>query len=318
MNLSFNGIPSFRSLLSSMMPSLLLSLVVSVIVTAIVVHNSSGRISRNRYWKFQILMFLGFCLYGPVFWVAFFITVRFFFHSISIALIMLLLLCYIIGYIIFVYKYMQLQVRRYQDMGYSGWYLMLQYIPLLNIYLIILRFIKKRTSLINEFDESIDYLHILKKMGLYPKMTFIVMEGVDFYINNVKFECKKNNGHTQYEVSAITLEDDKMLNEYCRKNLKQTENASGYMNSYKISFLDEGNLLEKIKKDLNALIIKEGFVLGNGMEFLVRDNYGLYEIVYENAFADKIKSYSEFETLGDYSCQTLNKDQLRNLLLEAV
>lgn len=318
MNLSFNGIPSFRSLLSSMMPSLLLSLVVSVIVTAIVVHNSSGRISRNRYWKFQILMFLGLRVYGSVFGVAFYIALRFIVtYYFSVAFGILSLLCYLIGYIVFEYKYMQLQVRRYQDMDYSGWYLMLQYIPLLNIYLIILRFIKKRTSLINEFDESIDYLRILKKTGLYPKMSFIVMEGMDFYINNIKFECRKNNGHTQYEVSEMTLEEDKMLNEYCRKNLKQTENASGYMNSYKISFLDEGNLLEKIKKDFNALIIKEGFVLGNETEFMVRDNYGLYEIIYENAFANKISSYSEVETLGDYSCQTLNKDQLRKLLLES-
>lgn len=311
MNLSFNRIISNRSVLS-----LIISLVVYAIVTAIVVNNSSGRISRNRYWKIEILMIIGNCLYLLGIH-AFILACRFFIFYVSIGVLILFLLSFIIGYIVFVYKYMQLQVRRYQDMGYSGWYLMLQYIPLLNIYLIILRFIKKRTSLINEFDESIDYLRILKKTGLYPKMSFIVMEGMDFYINNIKFECRKNNGHTQYEVSEMTLEEDKMLNEYCRKNLKQTENASGYMNSYKISFLDEGNLLEKIKKDLNALIIKEGFVLGNETEFMVRDNYGLYEIIYENAFANKISSYSEVETLGDYSCQTLNKDQLRKLLLES-
>ena len=62
------------------------------------------------------------------------------------------------------------------------------------------------------------------------------------------------------------------------------------------------------------MIIKQVFVLGNGFEFMIRDNYGLYEIVYENAFADKIKSYSDVETLGDYSCQTLNKEQLHNFL----
>lgn len=153
MNLSFNGIPSLRSLLQSLMPSLIASLVVSVIVTAIVVHNSSGRISRNRYWKFQILMFLGLRVYGSVFGVAFYIALRFIVtYYFSVAFGILSLLCYLIGYIVFEYKYMQLQVRRYQDMDYSGWYLMLQYIPLLNIYLIILRFIKKRTSLINEFD----------------------------------------------------------------------------------------------------------------------------------------------------------------------
>lgn len=146
------------------------------------------------------------------------------------------------------------------------------------------------------------------------KNCFIETEGINFFVNGVKFEYKKNNNHIQYEVSTLSLEEDKTLDEYCRKNLKQTQSSPGYMNKYRISFLDEENLLEKIKHDLHGIVLNNGYITINGAEFFIRKNCGLYEVVYDRKNSFRIKLYSDVEEIDDYCCQSLNKMQLIDLL----
>ncbi|WP_191013769.1 hypothetical protein [Treponema zioleckii] len=164
--------------------------------------------------------------------------------------------------------------------------------------------------MINEFDENIDFLKFLKKNRLYPEKSFIALNGMDFFVNGVKFEYRKYNNQIQYEVSKMNLEENKLVEDYCKNNLKQVENAPSYAENYKISFLDEGNLLEKIRDDLHAIVAKDGFAIINGAEIFIRKNYGLYDIVYEKKFAPKIKVFSDVEDDGSYCCQTLSREEL--------
>ena len=281
----------------------IISIIISLIVTAIVIHNTHGRISRNRYWKIEIAMLAGFIFY----W-AFAVIMLFVFHfSLFWGL-------GFIGSVIFIYKYWQLQILRFHDLNYSGWYCLFGHVPIVGLYFLYIRFSKKRTALINEFDESIDYLSFLRKNSLYPEISFLSTDGVDFFVNGIKFEYRKYNNHVQYEVSKISLEENKLLEEYCKKNFKQTENAPSYAEKYKISFLDEGSLLENIKRDLHAMVYKDGFVLINGAEVFIRKNYDLYDIVYKREFSPQIKLYSAIEDDGEYCCQTLTKQELVNLI----
>lgn len=281
----------------------IISIVISLIVTAIVINNTHGRISRNRYWKIEICMLAGFICYWAFATIMLFVFHFPLFWGIGT-----------IGSFVFIYKYLQLQILRFHDLNYSGWYCLLGYIPIVGLYFLYLRFAKKRTALLNEFDEGIDYFNFLRKSSLYLNISLVTTNGMDFFVNGIKFEYRKYNNHVLYEVSRMSLEENKILNEYCMKNLKQTENAPSYAEKYKISFLDEGNFLEKIQKDLNAIVDTDGFLLINGAKIFIRKNYGLYDIVYRKEFSPKVKLLSTIEDDDEYCCQSVTKQDLVQLI----
>lgn len=296
----------------------IISISVYLLVTAIVIHSTHGRISRERYWKIEIIMIGGFASY----WFFTIFILSFFLHNFSHTTFFYLMhvlqtLLFVIGFIgsfIFMYKYWQLQILRLHDLNKSGWYCLLDFIPFYNIYDFFVMNIKKRSIMLNEFDETIDYFSFFEKNKLLQDKKLITKDGVDFYVNGIKFEYKNFNGHVQYEVSKMSLENDKTLEEYCMKNLQQTENAPGYAGEYRISFLDEGNLFEKLKNDLHGIVIDDGFITINEVPFFVRENYLQYEIVYKTKDSSRIKNFSQVEELQDYSCQSLTKAQLLSLI----
>lgn len=297
---------------------LIISIAISLLVTAMVIHSTHGRISRERYWKIEIIMIGGFAFYWffTFFILAFFLknfSHSSFFYSLHV-LHTLLFVTGIIGSFIFMYKYWQLQILRLHDLNKSGWYCLLDFIPFYNIYDFFVMNIKKRSIMLNEFDETIDYFSFFEKNKLLQNKKLITKDGVDFYVNGIKFEYKNFNDHVQYEVSKMSLENDKTLEEYCMKNLQQTENAPGYAGEYRISFLDEGNLFEKLKNDLHGIVIDDGFITINEVPFFVRENYLQYEIVYKTKDSSRIKNFSQVEELQDYSCQSLTKAQLLSLI----
>ena len=296
----------------------IISISVYLLVTALVIHSTHGRISRKRYWKIEATMVVGFVSYWffTFFILAFFLK-NFSHSSFFYSLHVLHTLLFIIGFFgsfIFMYKYWQLQILRLHDLNKSGWYCLLDFIPFYNIYDFFVMNIKKRSIMLNEFDETIDYFSFFEKNKLLKDKKLITRDGVDFYISGIKFEYKNFNGHVQYEVSKMSLENDKALEEYCMKNLQQTENAPGYAGEYRISFLDEGNLFEKLKNDLHGIVIDDGFITINEVPFFVRDNYFKYEIVYKTKDSSRIKNFSQVEELQDYSCQSLTKAQLLDLI----
>lgn len=299
---------------------LIISIAIYLLVTALVIHSTHGRISRERYWKIEIIMIGGFASY----WFFTIFILSFFLHNFSHTtffylmhvLQTLLFVIGIIGSFIFMYKYWQLQILRLHDLNKSGWYCLLNLIPFYNIYDFFVMNIKKRSIMLNEFDETIDYFSFFEKNKLLQDKKLITKDGVDFYVSGIKFEYKNFNGHVQYEVSKMSLENDKTLEEYCMKNLQQTENAPGYAGEYRISFLDEGNLFEKLKNDLHGIVIDDGFITINEVPFFVRENYLQYEIVYKTKDSSRIKNFSQVEELQDYSCQSLTKAQLLELITQ--
>lgn len=292
---------------------LIISIAISLLVTAMVIHSTHGRISRKRYWKIEIIMIGGFASYWffTIFIMAFYHTNFFYWMHV---LQTFLFVIGIIGSFIFMYKYWQLQILRLHDLNKSGWYCLLDFIPFYNIYDFFVMNIKKRSIMLNEFDETIDYFSFFEKNKLLQNKKLITKDGVDFYVNGIKFEYKNFNGHVQYEVSKMSLENDKTVEEYCKKYLQQTENAPGYAGEYRISFLDEGNLFEKLKNDLHGIVIDDGFITINEVPFFVRENYLQYEIVYKTKDSSRIKNFSQVEELQDYSCQSLTKAQLLDLI----
>ena len=297
---------------------IIISIAISLLVTAIVIHSTHGRISRKRYWKIEATMVVGFVSYWffTFFILAFFLK-NFSHSSFFYSLHVLHTLLFIIGFFgtfVFLYKHWQLQILRLHDLNKSGWYCLLDFIPFYNIYDFFVMNIKKRSIMLNEFDETIDYFSFFEKNKLLQNKKLITKDGVDFYVSGIKFEYKNFNGHVQYEVSKMSLENDKTLEEYCMKNLQQTENAPGYAGEYRISFLDEGNLFEKLKNDLHGIVIDDGFITINEVPFFVRENYLQYEIVYKTKDSSRIKNFSQVEELQDYSCQSLTKAQLLDLI----
>ena len=177
----------------------ILSIVVSLVTTAIVIHTTHGRISRNRYWKIELSMIAAFvCYWAFAFSMLFVFHIRFF---------------WILGFFgsfIFMYKYWQLQILRLHDLNRSGCYCLLSYVPIAGLYLLYIRFAKKRTALLNEFDEGIDYFSFLRKNRLYPEISMVTMDGMDFFVNGVQFTYRKHNNQVQYEVSAMSLEENRI------------------------------------------------------------------------------------------------------------
>ena len=237
-----------------------------------------------------------------------------FFYSLHVLHTLLFIIGFF-GTFVFLYKHWQLQILRLHDMNKSGWYCLLSYIPIYGFYDFFVMLFRKRSCLMNEFDEPIDYYSFFEKNKLLKDKKLITRDGVDFYISGIKFEYKNLNGHVQYEVSKMSLENDKTVEEYCKKYLQQTENAPGYAGEYRISFLDEGNLFEQLKNDLHGIVISEGgFITLNDVPVFVRDNYLQYEIVYKTKDSSRIKIFSEVEELQDYNCQSLTKAQLLDLI----
>lgn len=183
----------------------IISISVSLLVTAMVIHSTHGRISRKRYWKIEATMVVGFVSYWffTFFILAFFLK-NFSHSSFFYSLHVLHTLLFIIGFFgtfIFMYKYWQLQILRLHDLNKSGWYCLLDFIPFYNIYDFFVMNIKKRSIMLNEFDETIDYFSFFEKNKLLQNKKLITKDGVDFYVNGIKFEYKNFNGHVQYEVS---------------------------------------------------------------------------------------------------------------------
>ena len=286
------------------------SYIVPLIAVTARVKKTQGRISLSRYRKICVLMIAGFVSY----WL---FTIIMLFNS-QFALFEVLYGTGLFLSLFFNYYYSKFEIQRLRDSDLSNLQCVLNFVPIVCFYYLYVRFAKKRKSLLNEFDEPLNYSLFFSKNRMQLKNCFIETEGMNFFVNGIKFEYKKNNNHIKYEVSMPSLEEDKLLDNYCRKNLKQTDNSPSYMTRYRISFLDEGNLLEKIKQDLHGIVVNNGYISINGTELFIRKNCGLYEVVYDKKDSFKIKLYSDIEEIDDYCCQNLNKKQLIDLLNENI
>jgi len=285
----------------------IISAIILLIVYTIVINHSYGRISRNNFIKIKLYMFLGCVIY----WI--------------IAMILynnangLLVIIGMLAMPVFMFKWMQLSIQRLHDIGYSGWYLLFDCIPVIDIYYIFLRFLKEGKIEVNEFDYSIDYLKFLRKNKLYPEINVITIYGKNFSINNVEFEYRKDNNQEKIQCSLLELQEEKTIMKYCKEKLEQVENVPGYGSEYKISFLYKEGMLQSIKKDLHAITIKQNYLNVLGKDAFIQRNGFLYDIVYDkNQIPDVLAKFGNNEINENMVCNHITNDQLKALIKNIV
>jgi hypothetical protein len=285
----------------------IISAIISLIVYAIVINHSNGRISRNDFIKIKLYMFLC-CV---VYWIIAIIL----YNNVNGLLV-------IIGMFampVFMFKWMQISIQRLHDIGYSGWYLLFDCIPIIDIYYIYLRYFKEGKIEFNEFDYSIDYLKFLRKNKLYPEINAITIYGKNFSINNVAFEYRKDNNQEKIQCSRFELEEEKTIMKYCKEKLEQVENAHGYGSEYKISFLYKEEMLQSIKEDLHAITIKKNYLNVFGKDAFIQRNGFIYDIVYDkNQIPDVLAKFGNNEINKNMVCNNITNAQLKELIKNIV
>ena len=117
----------------------------------------------------------------------------------------------------------------------------------------------------------------------------------------------------------MELEQNSLVETYVMNNLEETENASGYGREYKISFLYTDEIFNKIKKDLNTVLIKDNFLILNESKILIRKNMCSYQLVYKAENIPKsLHSFRNYTELRDYRIVNLKKEDLRRFFEENV
>lgn len=284
--------------------NLIISAIIALIVYAIVINHSNGRISRNNYIKIKFYMFLGCVIY----WI--------------IAIILynnakgLLVIIGMFAMPVFMFKWMQISIQRLHDIGYSGWYLLFDCIPIIDVYYICLRYFKKGKIGLNEFDYSIDYLKFIKKSGLFPEINVITNNGKNFFIDNVEFEYKKDNNQEKIQCSRLELEEEKTIMNYCKEKLEQVENAPGYgSDEYKISFLYTKGMIQSIEEDLHAITIKQNYLSVFGKDVFIRKNGFIYDLIYDkNQIPDVLAKLENNDISENMVCNHITNFQLKELI----
>ena len=279
----------------------------TLVVFAIVIHHSEGRISRNEFWKIKLAMFISFIAY----WILATVLFNYNFGYLVV-----------IGFFltpVFFFKWMQVSIQRLHDLNYSGWMLLFEYVPLVNLYFLFKRWLEHPSKGMNDYDVSIAYADFLKKSGLYPTVNCIELKGLHFRVNSVDFEYRKHNGKEIYECSKLSLDEDQAVKTYCEEHLEKTENAPSYAEKYKVSFLKRERLLENMKKDLKAVLVRNGCLVIDEKEVFIRKDGFSYMLVYDkDFFIVELEEYTKRMLIGDYTCVSVTKEQLKEIFEKLV
>ena len=287
--------------------NVIIGIFISLIVTGTVIRCTNGRIGRNNYIKIKSIMLFCFFLYWCV-------SILLYKHRFGLPVVI-----GIFASPVFIFQWMRLTILRLHDLSLSGWYILFQYVPIANLYYLCILLLKKTDVPINEYDVSIDYVQTLKKLRLDSNIHCINKYGRDFSIDDVEFTYRRDNGIVKIQCSKMELEQNPLVETYVMNNLEETENASGYGREYKISFLYTDELFNKIKKDLNAVLIKDNFLILDESEILIRKSVYSYELVYKAENIPKsLHSFRNYTELQDYRIVDLKKEDLRRFFEKIV
>ena len=280
----------------------IIEIIISLLVLAYVVNHSEGRISRNEFWKMKLAMFLGFIGYWCLaIWLSF--------NASGILVVIGLF-----ATPFFCFKWMQVSIRRLHDLNYSGWMLLFEYVPIVNLYFIFKRWLENSSDGLNDYDISISYADFLKKSGLYPNVNCIELLGRDFSVNSVHFEYKKFNGKEIFECSSLALDSDSVVKNYFEEHFEKAENAPSYAEKYRVSFVKKEHQIEDLKRNLHAILIRNGYLLIDENEIFVQNDGFSYALVYEkDKFIVELDRFSKTDT-GEHNLITLKKAQFRELI----
>ena len=284
--------------------AILIAFSVMVIVYAIVIHHSDGRISQIEFCKAKLTMVGIYVVYAMC---SFFVFG--FFQTPVLFVVGLLLMP------VFMFKWMQLSVQRLHDLNLSGWHLLLEAVPIVNLYFMVLRWFEQPSEGMNEYDISVSYVDFLKETRLYPKINCLELQGGNFKVNAVQFTHRRHEGREMYECSKMELEDDKTVSQFCSEQLETIENAPGYASEYRVSFLYREQLFESIRTNLHAIVLRNGGLVIDGHEVFVRKDGFSYDLVYDkNVFMARFDAFTRQSVVGNYCCVRVSKRQLKELV----
>ena len=280
----------------------IIEIVLGLLVLGYVVNHSEGRISRNEFWKVKLAMSLGLIGYWTA---AIWLSYNGFGFLVVIGLIAMPF---------FSFKWIQVSIRRLHDLNYSGWMFLFEYVPIVSLYFIIKRWFENSSDGLNDYDISIPYAETLKKIDLYPNVNCIELLGNNFSVNSVRFEYKKFNGKEIYECSSLALDSDKVVKNYFEEHFEKTENSPSYAEKYHVSFVKKERQIEELKRNLHAILIRNGYLLIDENEIFVRKDGFSYALVWEkDKFIVELDRFQKIVT-GDYNLLTLKKDQFKELI----
>ena len=281
-----------------------ISLSASLCLYAIIIHSSKGRISRIEFWKLKAVQFASLA-------VAFLTTVLFMTKKLPLVLLFSVPIM-----LFFAIKSLQASVRRLHDLGFSGWFLLLDFVPIANLVFMLWRVFGNSSSEgLNEYDVPIKYNSFINWNSLYPRINCLELNETGFKVNGIEFEWKKNKGQELCECSILYLEQDKVVQRFCDDCLQRTENTPSYAEKYRVSYKREGDVIGSIISKLNAFVVRNGSLLLDGKEIFVRSDGFSYRLVYDrNAHVPGLEIQERDCLAREYYNIPVSRSQLKKLL----
>lgn len=237
----------------------LAAVLVVVLVYGVLVSNTQGRVNRKTHILSLLLYFFAFLC---IIWLSSRIPFLFF--------------AVIVVYPYVVYKAIQLNIRRLHDINHSGWELA---IPFVSLYYILLMFIKEGDKKINQYDVSIDYTRVLRRLNLFPEIGIVKIDSNRYFINDQEVELLHRDAGDYIKCSKTELDNNTHLKNYFVSNFSLVEFKelnSQYYHYFKLT--EHG--MNKIIKDLNAFIVENNRLKVNGVMVYIRDEDFKYGLLY--------------------------------------
>lgn len=250
------------------MQKIIIGTLITVILFGIVIGNTYGRVNRKTHALSKLAYLSLYCLL---------LLIGFLFSKMRVYFFLPVVL---VSTPYFLYKYLQLSIRRFHDLDYDGWYLILSSLPIISFYFIYLLYFKEGTKYLNQHDESIDYIKYLKKEKLYPEIGVIQVDQDKYIINGQFFSVLQYANNTVLQCSKTEFDSNLKLRNYFISNFRRVD-IPGYANQYLYSFELPTNGLQIIQNNYNAIIIKNNKLLINDIEIFIRKEDFKFALIFD-------------------------------------
>lgn len=180
---------------------------------------------KSRYNRFEYIIATAMSM-GPLFFL-FMITVLF----LALELEGISFMVFTLSFFLFPFSlffFLRAKVRRLHDIGHSGWYLLLDFIPLAAFVLSIYLLIKEGEEGKNEYDPHYDFEKILK---IYPEDYSVKRPMVRIFPDLIYINGVKINYNSDFSLHALqkNMEKQPALYNYVKKNFNcRTDQARIY------------------------------------------------------------------------------------------
>ena len=285
--------------------------VIMMIMYCIAVNTTKGRVSRREHAYLKLIFLIGSFIFFP--FILFLSRTNASLITI-LAGILFLWFCYTMN--------IKTNVKRFHDIGYSGWYLILSTLPIIHIFFLYFLYFKKGKYEINQYDISIDYIEFMKKMKLYPEHSLIQHLNNEYVINEREFKMAYITYHNGKKIFRCPKHDfDNYFNkkEYFLENFSIIDEHDCKLQSFEFSDDD----ISKMEKDLRSIVVHNDRFVFQGIEIFVRHEDFKYAILIElnqqipfgtsNYCQKKNPYYSHFLLTKEQLCKLLKESSVCNI-----